>query len=476
MARDRSQLIPPTYAESLDVSALLGEYPPAADYLKRGFLMSRDELNSLQNERFLQQMARAWKVPFYNRRWTAAGLEPRDIKSLDDIEKIPPFSVYDLRDSLAENPMWADYIGIDPTVDEPTPLLLQTSGGTTGLPRPMIFTPRDREVMNILSGRRFYMQGIRPFDLVQITLSLGLTNGGLLAREGIHKYTGAMAVTTGSGASTPTKRQIELMKAWRVNFIIGFPAYLRHMAAVARDEFGLDPRELGIKGLITHLGLDDAASLEALWGAPAYDTYGINECGSIAVESQFRSGMHVFEDAFVMELLDADMRSRVADGEKGTMVVTSLFKHAAPMIRFNTNDVSQFAQNSCPSGSAHRRLTKIFGRSDNMVKLRGVNVFPEAIGAIVLEDNRTNGEYVCIVETTDQNGREDLTVKVEAASADVPRKELADELAARFKDALSVKLVVEIVDRGALDQFTGLSSTSKIKRLIDRRTKKEVAA
>jgi len=476
MARDRSQLIPPTYPEALDFRALLEEYQPAAGYMQGAFMLSRDELTALQNKRFLEQMQRAWDIPFYARRWTAEGLEPGDIRSLADIEKIPPFSVYDLRDSLLAESMWADYIGIDPEHDAPLPLLLQTSGGTTGLPRPMIFSPRDREIMNILSGRRFYMQGIRPFDLVQITLSLGLTNGGLLAREGIHKYTGAMAVTTGSGASTPTKRQIELMRAWKVNFLIGFPAYLRHIAAVAKDEFNLDVRDLGLKGLVTHLGLDDAQSLEELWGAPAYDTYGINECGSIAVESEHRSGMHVFEDAFIMELMDPVSRVLTPDGDKGTMVVTSLFKHAAPMIRFNTNDVSQFAAGACPSGSAHRRLTKIFGRSDNMVKLRGVNVFPEAIGAIVLDDPRTNGEYVCILETTDESGREDMTVKVEAASDDISRAQLAAELGARFKEALSVKLPVEIVDRGALDSLTGLSSTSKIKRLIDRRTKKEVAA
>jgi phenylacetate-CoA ligase len=471
MSRDRSTLIPPSYPHALDFDALLKEYPPAADYVKSTFLLSRDELTALQNERFLKQMERAWSVPFYQRRWSAEGLEPGDICSLEDLEKLPPFSVYDFRDTLAAEPMWADYIGIDPETDDPLPLLLQTSGGTTGLPRPMIFSPRDREIMNIISGRRFYMQGIRPFDLVQITLSLGLTNGGLLAREGIHKYSGAMAVTTGSGASTPTRRQIELMRAWKVNFLIGFPAYLRHMAAVAKDEFGLDPNELGIKGLVTHLGLDDAASLEALWGCPAYDTYGINECGSIAVESQHRSGMHVFEDAFIMELMDPASRVATPHGDKGTMVVTSLFKHAAPMIRFNTNDVSRFATGACPSGSAQKRLTKIFGRSDNMVKLRGVNVFPEAIGAIVLDDPRTNGEYVCILETTDAVGREDMTVKVEVASDSVARKELASDLAARFKEALSVKLPVEIVDRGALDALTGLSSTSKIKRLLDQRKK-----
>jgi phenylacetate-CoA ligase len=470
-AHSRAKLEPPMYHEALDIQALCGEFPPATSYIATTFKLSRDEIYGIQNIRFLRQMERAWEIPFYRRRWTEAGLEPGDIRSLDDLGKIPPFSVHDLRDSLARDPMWADYIGIDPKIDAPMPLILQTSGGTTGLPRPMIFTPRDREVMNILSGRRFHMQGIRPFDLVQITLSLGLTNGGLLAREGIAKYTGAVAVTTGSGASTPTRRQIELARAWNVDFLIGFPAYLRHMAVVAREEFGFDPRDLKLRGLLTHLGLDDRASLEEVWGAPTYDTYGINECGSIAVESEHRSGMHIFEDAFVLELLDPESLAAAAPGTSGTMHVTSLFKYAAPMIRFNTNDVSQFAEGDCPSGSVHRRLTRILGRSDNMVKLRGINVFPEAIGAIVLEDKRTNGEYVCVLETTDDAGREDMTVKVEVSSDSVPRRELEEQLALRFKDAIGLKLKVKAVDGGTLDELTGLSKTSKIKRLVDRRTK-----
>jgi phenylacetate-CoA ligase len=154
------------------------------------------------------------------------------------------------------------------------PLIVQTSGGTTGLPRPMIFTPRDREVMNIITGRRLFMQGVRPYDLVQVALSMGLTNGGVLAREGIWKYTGAIPVMTGSGAQTPTRRQIELMRAWKVKHLIGFPAYLKHMGLVARDELGIEPRSLGIKSLIVHLGVDDRGALEELWSADVYDTYG----------------------------------------------------------------------------------------------------------------------------------------------------------------------------------------------------------
>lgn len=457
----------PRYAASLDFEALWQEFPPADTYFRGPYQRSRDEIRKLQDERFIRQMTRAWQVPFYQRHWGKAGLQPGDIRGLDDLERLPPFSVHDMREGLEKEPFWADYMGIDPEHDEPMPLIVQTSGGTTGLPRPMIFTPRDREVMNILTGRRLFMQGVRPFDLVQICLSFGLTNGGLLAREGIWKYTGAVPVTTGSGAQTPTRRQIELIKAWKTKFLIGFPAYLKHMALVARDELGIDPASLGIKGLISHIGVEDREALEALWGASVFDTYGSNECGTMACECRHKTGLHLFEDAFVMEINDPETLAPKPPGEEGTIFITTLFKHAAPMIRYNMNDVSSWATGTCACGTHQRSLGKIAGRSDNMVKLRGVNVFPEAIGAIVARDSRSNGEFVCLV--TRDNGRDEMTVQVETIDDSVAKDAFAAHLAERLKESLSVKVKVEAVDRGKLDHLTGLSQTSKIKRLIDRR-------
>lgn len=461
----------PRYYNSLDFDELWREFPPAPDYVQTTYHKSRDELHALQNERFLAQMKRAWQVPFYQRHWGAAGMAPGDIRSLDDLQKIPPFSVHDLRDAIARNPPWGDFIGIDPDADEPIPLVLQTSGGTTGLPRPMLYSPRDREVMNIITGRRLYMQGVRAFDVVQVMLSLGLSNGGFLAREGIWKYTGAVPVMTGSGAQTPTKRQIEIMRAWKTRHLIGFPAYIRHVGLVMRDELKLDPRECGIKSLIVHLGVDDRPSLEALWGARAYDTYGTNECGTLAAECEHQTGMHVFEDAFVLEVVDVDTTTPKAPGEQGVIIQTTLFKHLAPLVRFNSNDISAFAAGDCPCGTAQRRIEAIYGRADNMVKLRGTNVFPEAIGALVSENPASNGEYVCIVERG-EGGREDMAVMVETAAADTPKPQLERALAERFREALGVTLRVQAVERGALDELTGLSRTSKIRRLIDRRSEK----
>lgn len=466
---DSARVHIPRYWDSLDFPRLWEEFPPAPEYFESAYKLSTDELRSLQEKRFLEQVKRGWEIPFYQRHWTKAGLEAGDIRGLDDLTSVPPFSVHDLRDSIAKNPPWGDFVGIDPLTDDPMPLVLQTSGGTTGLPRAMIYSPRDREVMNIITGRRLFMQGVRPFDLVQVVLSTGLTNGGFLAREGIWKYTGAVPIMTGSGAQTPTRRQLEIMMAWKTNFVVGFSAYLRNLALVARDELKVDPHSFKLKGLIAHLGVEDRTALEELWGAPVYDTYGTNEFGSIAADCEYRSGMHVFEDAFVVEMLKGESEGLVDGDDKGVMHVTSLFKYAAPMIRFNTNDISSWVTGAtCPCGGTHRRISKVFGRADNMVKLRGTNLFPEAVGALVGDHPASNGEYICIVEG-DETGRDDMTVMFELNAGPVVPGDVERELASRFKEALGVKLIVKAVAAGQLDELTGLSRSSKIRRLIDKR-------
>ncbi len=290
--------------------------------------------------------------------------------------------MHDLRDSIERCPPFGDYMGID--LGE-FPVVLQTSGGTTGLPRPMLYSPRDREVTNIMGGRRFYLQGIRPGELVQSTYSIGLTNGGFATREALWKYTGAVPVMTGSGAATPTRgrsrspslgRQASarlpppICATWRWSRATS-SASIRARSVCARSA-RISGRRIG-------------AGLEELWGAPVYDMYGTNESGMISCDCPVRDGMHVCEDAYFIEIADPTTNRSVPQGERGSVFITCLFKHAAPVIRFNVNDVSAFASGACACGGTHRRLQRIFGRSDNMVKLRGVNVFPEAIGALVTE-------------------------------------------------------------------------------------------
>jgi phenylacetate-CoA ligase len=234
---------------------------------------------------------------------------------------------------------------------------------------------------------------------------------------------------------------------------------------------GVDPRSLGIKALSSHLGMEDRRAIEEVWGAPCYDMYGTNEAGMIACDCSHQQGLHLQEDATLVEIVDPETGQEVAEGERGTILLTTLFKHFAPQIRFNVNDVSAFVPGPCPCGGTHRRIERIFGRSDNMVKLRGINVFPEAIGALVGEDRRSTGEYFCIIDHVGPNRREEMTVLVETLEASVDKSDLAESLERRLHEALGVKVTAKPMDPGALDAFTGASQTSKIKRLLDNRKK-----
>lgn len=454
---------------ALDYDKLTRDYPPPPDYFRTTHSMPRDALRALQQKRFLATVERGWEIPFFQRHWRAAGLAPGDIRTLDDLTKLPPYGVHEIRDSIARNPPFGDFMGISPEDGKRMPLVLQTSGGTTGLPRPMLYSPQDRETMAILGGRRFALHGIKPGDMVLVTYSLGLSNGGMAPREALWRYTGAVPVMTGSGASTPTRRQIEIIKAWGVNTILGFPSYLRHMALVARDEMGIDPRTLGIKLIGTHLGVDNRKQIEDLWDAPAFDMYGTHESGMMGAECRHQTGMHVQEDAFILEIADPESGELMPDGEKGTIYITTLYKYGAPSIRFNVNDLSAYRTDTCPCGGTMRRLDRIYGRNDNMIKLRGVNVFPEAIGAAVVEDARTNGEFFCFVDRVGEAGIDQMEVRIEVPDPSTDREAVREDMERRMKEVLGVKVSVVVVGKGELDPHTGTSQTSKIKRLLDRR-------
>jgi phenylacetate-CoA ligase len=324
-------------------------------------------------------------------------------------------------------------------------------------------------VMAILGGRRFALHGIRPGDMVLVTYALGLTNGGIAPREALWRYSGAIPVMTGGGATTPTRRQVEIIKAWKVNVILGFPSYLRHMALVARDELGIDPRTLGIRVIGSHLGMEDRAKIEALWDAPVHDMYGTHESGCLAAECRQRSGMHVMEDAFILEIADPETGRILPEGGKGTVYITTLYKYGAPQIRFNVNDISAYVPGQCACGGTMRRLERIFGRNDNMVKLRGVNVFPEAVGAVVAGDSRTNGEFFCFVDRVGEAETDEMTVMVEVTDPAADRAAVKTDLERRMKEVLGVRVTVDPAAKGALDPYTGTSQTSKIKRVLDRR-------
>lgn len=461
----------PWYYRSFDIEKVWREYPPPPDFFRGIFRASRDEIRDLQNRRFLQTMKRGWEIPFFQRHWGAVGMQSGDIKSLDDLSKIPSYTVEDIRKSIELHPPFGDFMGVSPGGPDPMPLVLQTSGGTTGLPRPMLYSPHDREIMAILGARRYAMQGMQPGDIVLVAFSLGLSNGGLANREILWKYMGAVPIMTGGGATTPTRRQIEICKAWGANVVLAFPSYLRHLALVARDEMKIDVRDFKVRMIGSHLGVEDRKTIEDLWGAPCYDSYGTHENGTLATECKFQNGMHINEDCFALEIVDPETNKVQPDGERGCLHITSLFRNSAPLIRFNINDISSYMPDKtpCPCGCTFRRLSKIYGRNDNMVKVRGVNVFTEAIGATVEADKRTNGEFFCIIETVGESRSDELSVLVEVPRLVEDGPSVKGDLERRLKETIGLRTDVKPVGAHELGQYTGLAVTSKIKRLLDKR-------
>jgi phenylacetate-CoA ligase len=452
----------PTYFEAFDARQLLDDYPVGDAFVRRYTAMSRDELRHLQEQRFRRLMARGWQVPFYRRLWSERGIEPGDITGLDDLTKLPVYDKADLMRSIAEHPPYGDYAGLGDGPERP-PVIFHTTSGTTGRPQALLFGPKGREVTNLLVGRMYRWQGLRPDDVVQSVYGHGMINGGHYIREAVTHFTNSLFLSAGTGVETRSVNQVGLMADFGVTVLVGFVDYIRKLAEVARDEGLLD--RIDIRMICGHLGAEDRAGVERAWGgAKAFDWYGVGDTGSIAGEGPERDGLYVWEDAHFLELLDIDTGRAVAPGETGDMVVTCLFKDdVAPCIRFNTHDVTHELTGANQTGMVFRRIAGFKGRSDNMVKLRGINIFPHAIGALIENRADLTGEYVCRV-SRNPAGRDEMLVVIESRGGSDPA-----QLGALLRQGLGIEVAVDIVPAGATARDTQIDTRQKPIRLIDER-------
>jgi len=456
-----------TYFDAMDYDGIRSDYL-IADFRERFEGMSRDELRALQDKRFRRLLDRAWKVPFYQRLWEAAHIEPGDIRSLEDIEKLPTYSKSDLMASVEQHPPFGDFHGLDTyPADERPPLILQTTSGTTGKPQPLIYGPKSREVQNMILARIYHLQGMKREDIVHSVYGFGMVNGGHYVRETIHHWIGASMLTAGTGAETRSVQQVQLMHAFGASVIIGFGDYIRRLSDVARAE-GLDPgRDIHIRMISGHMGGESPESISAAWGdADVYDWYGVGDTGAIAGQGPDREGLHVMEDAQFVELLDVDTQQPVAEGGIGDMVCTCLFKDDLfPIIRFNTHDVTRVIQGDNPLRLPFRRVEGFLGRSDNMIKLRGINIYPQGIGAVLsTRFSEMTGEFVCRLESRD--GRDEMIVVAEVTSRP---DDLADRMAETLKARLGVDIQVELAAPGETAPLTMVDTRQKPIRLVDER-------
>jgi phenylacetate-CoA ligase len=459
-----------TYFESVDIPRLMQEFPVGDAFTQRYRAMSPERLRDHQDALFARVLRRAWQLPFYQRLWGAAGAEPGDIRGVADIAKLPMFGKQEVMEAIARRPPLGDHHGREiPVNGVILPMILHATSGTTGRPQPLLFSPRTREVHNLMLARAYLMQGLRPDDVVHSVYGHGPVNGGHYIREAVIHHTAATFFSAGTGVETPSVKQVEFMRDFGATVIVGFADYIKRLADVARENGLVPGRDIKVRMISGHLAKDARAALSEAWGGvELYDWYGVGDTGLIAAEGPDHDGMHLMEDAHFVEICNVDSGEVVAHGEMGDMVVTCLFtEDIFPIIRFNTHDVTRCL--TTPSGLElpFRRIEGFLGRSDSMVKLRGINVFPQALSSILAGMPGFNGEYLCVL-TRGAGGREELLVQVECTAA---RDEaLREAYAAMLKRKLGVEVNVELVEGKALSALTGVETRQKPVRLLDRRS------
>ena len=397
-------------------------------------------------------------------------LTPASITGLKDLEKLPIITADDFKESISKSPPFGEHQGIG--LQDGIPIKIQTSGGTTGKPRPTLFPPLEWEVQAIKVSRSLYIQGARPGDVIQIPLTLSTANMGWSYYRAAHGYLSCAPITTGSGLVTSSSRQIELALDWGANIWASFPEYLMRLASVAQQD-GIELADLKTKFIASYLG--DAKirkPIEDAWCCDVFDNYGTHELGAGAFECQEKSGLHVFEDFHIMEIVDMESGEPLETGKVGEIVVTSLYRQHPPLIRYNLKDLTRVIHKGrCRCGSNLIRIDHFMGRADDMVKIRGTNVFPAACGSILVEDKRFTGEWLCVVERLHEGLeiKDEFIVKVEYADETIDREELTIELENRLHAVLGVRVAVKLVSAGALKQFTTSEKEGKVRRLLDRR-------
>ncbi len=430
----------------------------AADELRdAGERLSLDELRALQLERLQQTVRHAYaNVPTYTRKLDEAGVHPDDIRSLDDLQRLPFTTKEDLRQSYPFG-MFA--------VPMAQVARIHASSGTTGRPTVVGYTKADLEVWAEVVARSLRAAGVRPGMKVHNAYGYGLFTGGQGAHAGIERL-GATVIPVSGGQ---TARQVQLIRDFEPDAIMCTPSYLLTIAD-AFEEAGLDPRETSLKVAIC--GAEPWTNemrheLERRMGIDAVDIYGLSEVMGPGVGSEFASTKDrptIWEDHYLPEIIDGETGEQLADGEMGELVFTSLTKQAFPVIRYRTRDLTRLLPGSAQA--TMRRIEKITGRNDDMLIVRGVNVFPTQIEEIVLEIEHLTPHF--ILELVNRGRMDGLVVKIECTPGVKPvvSTAAAEILKLRVKERIGTTVDVEVVPTGSLPRSEG-----KYKRVYDLRDK-----
>ncbi|SDC04087.1 MULTISPECIES: phenylacetate--CoA ligase family protein [unclassified Candidatus Frackibacter] len=421
--------------------------------------MSREELNELQVERLQATVRKVYNnVPFYKNKLNSAGVNPNELDSLKDLSRLPFTTKDDLRDNY---PFGLFTVPLEEVVR------IHSSSGTTGKPTVVGYTQEDIEIWTELMARTMSCGGIGKGDIVQNAFGYGLFTGGLGIHYGAEK-TGASVVPISGGN---TKRQIKIMEDFGSTALMCTPSYALYIAEIA-DELGFDIKNSNLKyGIFGAEPWSDnmRKEIEKLLGIKAIDIYGLSEIigPGVASECQAQDGLHIFEDHFIPEVIDPKTGEVLDYGQKGELVFTTITKNALPVIRYRTKDISVLHKERCSCGRTLVRMERISGRVDDMLIIRGVNVFPSQIESVLLDISETKPHYQLVVE---RKGRLDtLEVWVEVSdtffSDEVRRlEELERKIHNEIESVLGISVKVKLVEQNTIPRSEG-----KAKRVVDKR-------
>ena len=421
--------------------------------------MEQKQMTELQSSRLCGLVGQLYhSSPFYRSRFQEHGLLPEDIRGIEDIGKLPFVVKQDMRDTYPYG-MFA--------VPPSQIVRLHASSGTTGRPTVVGYTKRDIGVWSEVMARSLSAAGIDNHSVIQVAYGYGLFTGGLGVHYGA-EMVGASVIPVSSGN---TSRQIMLMKDFGTTALACTPSYALYIAE-AMGEMGILPGDTGLKAGV--FGAEPWSegmrrNIEDRLGIKAFDIYGLSEIigPGVACECELQAGLHINEDHFYPEIINPLTLERLPDGEKGELVITTLTKEGLPMVRYRTRDLTVLNRQPCDCGRTLVRMSKVLGRSDDMLIIRGVNVFPSQVESVLLSLGATSPHYQLVVEREDNLDK--LTVLVEVTeemfSDEVRRLEtLEHRIKAEFSSVLNVSAVVRLVAPKTIERSEG-----KAKRVIDKR-------
>ena len=411
--------------------------------------MGRDQLQELQLTRLKETVKHAANSPFYKEVFEKNGITPDSIQTLDDLRKIPFTTKNDLR---SHYPFGMAAIPIQKCVR------IHSSSGTTGNPTVVLHSAKDLDQWANQVARCMYMVGLRDTDVFQNTSGYGMFTGGLGFQYGAERL-GALTVPAAAGN---TKRQIKFITDFGTTCLHIIPSYATRLAEVMY-EMGIDPRR-DTKLHTVCIGAEPHSEeqrkrIEQLLGVKAYNCFGMSEMNGpgVAFECPEQNGLHIWEDYVIPEIINPNTLEPVPEGEIGELVLTTINREAMPLLRYRTRDLTRFIPGECPCGRTHRRLARFVGRCDDMIILKGVNIFPIQIEKILMNFKELGSNYLITIETVGYN--DEMLIEVELSDLFTDDysalQRLAKEVTRQLKDELLLTPRVKLVGKGSLPSAEG---------------------